>query len=111
VGEIYDHYRKGRLSRPVPNTEPFRKALTRDGFSQAALTKRSLTRRLRMAKEPIEVSGAELVAALDRVSAIMKEEIKKYPDLAYEVAAGGLGAPSLAVIFTFDRTTLRHETT
>jgi len=64
-----------------------------------------------MAKEPIEVSGAELVAALDRVSAIMKEEIKKYPDLAYEVAAGGLGAPSLAVIFTFDRTTLRHETT
>lgn len=64
-----------------------------------------------MAKEPILVSGAALVAALERVRDIMKKEVEKDPALAYEVAAGGLSAPSLAVIFTFDRKTLRHKTT
>jgi hypothetical protein len=64
-----------------------------------------------MAKEPTFVSGAALVAALDRVSAIMKGEVEKDPELAYEVAAGGLSSPSLAVVFTFDRKTLRHKTT
>jgi hypothetical protein len=35
-----------------------------------------------MAKEPIFVSGVELVAALERVCAIMKEEVGKDPELA-----------------------------
>lgn len=65
-----------------------------------------------MAKEPILVSGADLVAALDRVAAIMKEEIRKDPELSYRVAAGGLNVvPSLAVVFTFEPGTLRHKTT
>jgi len=53
-----------------------------------------------------------LVAALERIGAIMKEEVKKDPELAYEVAAGGLNIlPSLAVVFKFDPKTLRHKTT
>jgi hypothetical protein len=65
-----------------------------------------------MAKEPLIVSGVDLVAALDRISAVMKEEIRKDPDLGYEVAAGGLNdVPSLAVVFTFEPGTLRHKTT
>jgi hypothetical protein len=64
-----------------------------------------------MAKEPTFVSGAALVAALERVRDIMKKEVEKDPELAYEVAAGGLSAPTLAVVFTFDRKTLRHKTT
>ena len=64
-----------------------------------------------MAKEPTFVSGAVLVAALERIHDIMKKEVEKDPDMVYEVAAGGLSAPSLAVVFTFDRKTLRHKTT
>jgi hypothetical protein len=64
-----------------------------------------------MAKVPTLVSGASLIAALERVRHIMKKEVEKDPELAYEVAAGGLSAPSLAVIFTFDRKTLRHKAT
>jgi hypothetical protein len=65
-----------------------------------------------MPQEPIFVSGADLVAALERVSAIMKEEVRKDPELTYEVAAGGLSnVPSLAVVFTFDPDTLRHTHT
>jgi hypothetical protein len=65
-----------------------------------------------VAKEPVYVSGAELVAALERVCALMKEEVRKMPDMAYRVAAGGLKAPpSVAVVFTFDPDTMRHETT
>jgi hypothetical protein len=65
-----------------------------------------------MAKEPIVIPGASLVAALERVCAIMKEEVGKDPELAYQVAAGGLKIPpSLAVVFTFEPETLRHTTT
>jgi hypothetical protein len=65
-----------------------------------------------MAKKLTFVSGADLVAALERVSAIMKEEVRKDPELSYEVAAGGLSdVPSLAVVFTFDPETMRHTET
>jgi hypothetical protein len=65
-----------------------------------------------MAKNPTVVSGTAVVAALERVCAIMKEEVKKVPDLSYEVAAGGLKAPaSLAIVLTFDPDTLRHTHT
>jgi hypothetical protein len=65
-----------------------------------------------MAKEPILVSGAALVAALERVCAIIKEEVRKDPELAYEVSAGGLKIlPSLAVVITFDPKTLKPKTT
>jgi len=65
-----------------------------------------------MTKEPIYVSGADLVAALERISAIMKEELKKDPELGYRVAAGGLNTvPSLAVVFTFEPETSRLKTT
>ena len=61
-----------------------------------------------MAKEPIYVSGVALVSALESLCAIMKEEVKRLPELEYQVAAGGLKvAPSLAVVFTFDPKTLR----
>jgi hypothetical protein len=64
-----------------------------------------------MTKEPTFISGAELVAALERVTAIMKKEVQKDPELAYEVAVGGLSPNvSLAVVFTFDRKTMRHKT-
>jgi hypothetical protein len=65
-----------------------------------------------MEKEPVFVSGADLVAALKRVCAIMKEEVRKDPELVYQVAAGGLKIdPSLAVVFTFDPKTMRHTKT
>lgn len=64
-----------------------------------------------MEKEATYVSGAALVAALKRVHDIMKKEVEKDPALAYVVAAGGLSAPSLAVVFRFDRKTLRHKST
>ena len=65
-----------------------------------------------MTKKPILVSGSALVGALERVSAIMKEEVEKDPELAYEVAAGGLKIlPSLAVVITFDPKTLKPKTT
>ncbi len=65
-----------------------------------------------MTKEPIFVSGAELVAALERVCAIMKEEVGKDPELAYQVAAGGLRIlPSLAVVIKFDPETMKPKTT
>ena len=65
-----------------------------------------------MAKKPVLISGAELVAALDRVAAIMKDEVRKDPDLVYEAAAGGLNIhPSLAVVITFDPKTLKPKTT
>jgi hypothetical protein len=65
-----------------------------------------------MAKEPTLVSGAALVAALERVCAIMKEEVGKDPELAYHAAAGGLKSlPSLAVVITFDPKTLKPKTT
>jgi len=65
-----------------------------------------------MAKEPVFVSGAELVAALERICTIMKEEVRNDPELAYQVAAGGLKIdPSLAVVFTFDPKTMRHTNT
>jgi len=66
-----------------------------------------------MAKEPTVVSGAALVAALERVCAIMKDEVRKDPELAYHVADGsGLDiSPSLAVVFTFEPETLRHKST
>jgi hypothetical protein len=64
------------------------------------------------AKESIFVSGADLVAALERVCAIMKEEVRKMPDMTYQVAAGGLKVPpSIAVVMKFDPETMRHETT
>jgi|HubBroStandDraft_3_1064219.scaffolds.fasta_scaffold305087_1 hypothetical protein len=65
-----------------------------------------------MAKEPVFVSGAELVAALERVCAIMKEEVRNDPELAYQVAAGGLKIdPSLAVVIKFDPETMKPKTT
>jgi len=65
-----------------------------------------------MAKELTCISGAELVAALERVAAIMKAEVQKMPDMSYTLAEGGLSTDvSLAVVFTFDRETLRHEST
>lgn len=65
-----------------------------------------------MAKEPLSVSGTELVAALDRASAIMKEAIRRDPDFGYTVAAGGLSdVPSIAVVFTFEPETMRHTKT
>jgi hypothetical protein len=65
-----------------------------------------------MNKEPTLVSGADLVAALERVAAIMKAELQTDPELAYPVAFGVLNAvPSLAVVFTFDPQTLRHTET
>jgi hypothetical protein len=61
-----------------------------------------------MAKEPIYVSGADLVAALERIATIMKKEVKRTPDLEYQVAAGGLNTvPSIAVVFKFDPKTMR----
>lgn len=35
-----------------------------------------------MKKEPIYISGADLVAALERAATIMKEEVEKDPELA-----------------------------
>jgi hypothetical protein len=65
-----------------------------------------------MAKEPLVIPGADFVAALESVCAIMKEEVRKDPELAYEVAAGGLNIlPSIAVVFTFEPETLRHKAT
>ena len=64
-----------------------------------------------MAKEPTFVSGATLVAALERVRDIMKKELERDPELAYVVAEGGLSEPSLAVVFTFEKETLRHKAT
>ena len=65
-----------------------------------------------MTKLPTLVSGADLVAALERITAIVKEEVQKDPELTYEVAAGGLNlAPSLAVVLTFDRKTMKPKTT
>jgi hypothetical protein len=65
-----------------------------------------------MAKEPLHVSGAELVAALDRASAVMKDAIRRDPDFGYVVAQGGLSdVPSIAVVFTFEPSTMRHTST
>ena len=65
-----------------------------------------------MAKELLSVSGAELVAALDRLSTIMKAEVQRDPDFGYQVAAGGLSdVPSIAVVFTFEPKTMRHAKT
>lgn len=65
-----------------------------------------------MAKKPTIVSGVVLVDALERVCSIMKEEVGKDPELAYEVAAGGLKIPpSLAVVITFDPETMKPKTT
>jgi hypothetical protein len=65
-----------------------------------------------MAKEPLYVSGADLVAALDRASALMKDAVRRMPDLTYQVAAGGLSdVPSIAVVFTFEPGTMRHTDT
>jgi hypothetical protein len=65
-----------------------------------------------MAKEPLTVSGANLIAALDRASAIMKDTLRRDPDFGYVVAAGGLNdVPSIAIVFTFEPETMRHTTT
>jgi hypothetical protein len=65
-----------------------------------------------MAKELVFVSGADLVAALERICAIMKQEVRNDPELTYQVVAGGLKIdPSLAVVFTFDQKTMRHTNT
>ena len=65
-----------------------------------------------MTKKPLLVSGAELVAALDRVSAIMKQELQRDPALTYHVADGGLNKiPSMAVIIKFDPETMKPKTT
>jgi hypothetical protein len=65
-----------------------------------------------MAKVPVVVSGEVLVDALERVTEIMKQELKKDPEMFYEVATtGGLSAPSLAVVLTFDRKTLKLRRT
>ncbi len=62
-----------------------------------------------MEKEPIYISGADLVAALERAAAIMKEELEKYPEMEYHISDGsGLSiVPSLAVVLRFDPDTLR----
>jgi hypothetical protein len=44
-----------------------------------------------MAKEPVFVSGDVLAAALERMCVIMKDEVEKDPELAYEVASGVVG--------------------
>ena len=65
-----------------------------------------------MTKESTCVSGADLVAALERVARVMKSEVERNPELAYVVATGGLNpVPSLAVVFTFDPKTMRHTDT
>ena len=67
-----------------------------------------------MAKEPIIVSGASLVAALETICALMKEEVRKDPELGYEVASVSTGTkiiPTLAVVFKFDPKTLKPRTT
>jgi len=65
-----------------------------------------------MAKEPLVVTGSDLVDALEKVCAIMKEEIARNPELAYEVAAGGLTiSPSIAVVIHFDPQTMKPKTT
>jgi hypothetical protein len=66
-----------------------------------------------MEKEPIYISGADLVAALERAAVIMKEEVEKDPELAYHISDGsGLNiVPSLAVVFKFDPKTLRLTNT
>lgn len=66
-----------------------------------------------MSKEPTFISGAELIAALERACAIMKEELGKDPELAYHVADGSALNiyPSLAVVFTFEPETMRHKST
>jgi hypothetical protein len=66
-----------------------------------------------MAKEAIYISGTDLVAALERICALMKAEVKRDPELAYHVADGsGLDTlPSLAVVFTFEPETMRHKST
>lgn len=65
-----------------------------------------------MAKIPLVVSGTDLVAALEKVCEIMKKEIAKDPQLAYQVAAGGLKtSPSMAVVIQFDSKTMKPKTT
>jgi len=65
-----------------------------------------------MGKKPVYISGADLVAALERIAAIMKAQVEKDPELAYHVADGsGLAPPSLAVVFTFESETMRHKDT
>ena len=65
--------------------------------------------RIFMAKERIYISGTGLLQALEVVRRIMKESLKKRPDMTYVVDEGGVSDPSLAVVFTFDRKTLRHK--
>jgi hypothetical protein len=67
-----------------------------------------------MVKKRVVVSGAALVAALERVCAIMKGEVKKDPEMVYVVATVGSGTkvvPSLAVVFRFEPETMRHTDT
>jgi hypothetical protein len=65
-----------------------------------------------MAKKPLLVTGRELVAALEKVSAIMKQEIAKDPELAYELASGGLNtSPSVAIVIRFNLQTMKPKST
>lgn len=67
-----------------------------------------------MEKEPVVVPGASLVAALETICKLMKEEVRKDPDFGYEVAMVGSGAkvvPTLAVVLEFDPETFRHART
>ena len=65
-----------------------------------------------MAKKPILVTGSVLVAALEKLCAIMKKEVERDPELAYVVAAGGLTVPpSIAVVIKFDPQTMRTKST
>jgi hypothetical protein len=78
----------------------------------AALSVRAVESDNLMAKEPLGVTGPELIAALEMLCKLLKQDIVRIPDLGWNVAAGSLNpSPTIAVVIQFDPDTMKPTST